>query len=78
MADKAFAAELDRLQLELSPLTGKGMAKWLDKLYGYSPEVVSRVGQILGIATKSTVDRCDKVAKDSKQCAKKKKKKKKS
>jgi tripartite-type tricarboxylate transporter receptor subunit TctC len=78
MADKAFAGELAKLQLELSPLTGPDMSKWLDKLYGYSPEVVARVGQILGVATKSKVDTCATTAKDTKQCAKKKKKKKKS
>ncbi|MGE0653383.1 MAG: Bug family tripartite tricarboxylate transporter substrate binding protein [Alphaproteobacteria bacterium] len=78
MADKAFAAELDKLQLELSPLTGAEMEKWLGKLYAYSPEVVARVGEILGVATKSKIDDCATAAKDTKQCAKKKKKKKKS
>lgn len=77
MTDKAFAAELDRLKLELSPLDGRDMAKWVGKLYSYSPEVVSRVGEILGVATKAKVERCDKFAKDTKACSKAKKKKKK-
>jgi hypothetical protein len=53
------------------------MGKWIDKLYSFSPEVVSRVSSILGVAQKSKVERCDKFAKDAKQCRKKKKKKKK-
>jgi hypothetical protein len=75
-ADKAFRAENDRLKLEVSPLTGPEMKKMIDKLYGYSPDVVQRVGQILGVATTSKVDDCTAVAKNTKACAKKKKKKK--
>jgi tripartite-type tricarboxylate transporter receptor subunit TctC len=78
MKDKAFLAENEKLKLEVSPLTGKEMQGLIDKLYGFSPDVVARVGQILGVATKSSVDDCATTAKDIKQCAKKKKKKKKS
>jgi hypothetical protein len=78
MKDKAFLAENEKLKLEVSPLTGKEMQGLINKLYAYSPDVVARVGDILGVATKSTVDDCATTAKDTKQCAKKKKKKKKS
>jgi tripartite-type tricarboxylate transporter receptor subunit TctC len=78
MKDKAFLAENEKLKIEVSPLTGKEMQGLIDKLYAFSPDVVARVGEILGVATKSKVDDCATIAKDTKQCAKKKKKKKKS
>jgi tripartite-type tricarboxylate transporter receptor subunit TctC len=46
MQDPEFKAELDKLRLNLSPMTGAEMQKWIDRLYGYSPELVQRVAKI--------------------------------
>ncbi|MFM2128836.1 MAG: hypothetical protein RL477_382 [Pseudomonadota bacterium] len=76
MKDKAYLAENDKLKLETSPLSGKEMQVLINRLYSYSPDVLKRVSEILGIAEKSKVDDCATAAKDTKQCAGAKKKKK--
>lgn len=77
MKDKAFLAENDRLKLEVSPLAGGEMQALIGKLYAYSPNVVRRVGEILGVVDKAKFGDCAATAKDTKQCAAPKKKSKK-
>lgn len=50
--DPAFVAELEKLGLNVSLLTGEQMDQFIAKLYGYPPEVVRRVAAMYGAASK--------------------------
>jgi tripartite-type tricarboxylate transporter receptor subunit TctC len=42
MKDPAFAADIEKLRLNVSAMSGDDMQKWIDKLYGFSPETIKR------------------------------------
>lgn len=48
MEDPAFKADLDKLGLNIGPMTGAEMHKWIDKLYASTPELVARVAKVYG------------------------------
>ena len=75
--DKAFLKDMGRLRLSVDPLTGQEMEALIEKLYQYSPDVLDRVGKLLGVAKKERIFACKKFSKRPKKCKKKKKKKKK-
>lgn len=62
MKDKDFIAEADKLSLDVSPLTSAEMDKLIAQLYGYSPDTVRAVAQMLGMAEKQEVQLCEKFA----------------
>jgi hypothetical protein len=51
VADPAFVAEMDKMGMNVAPITGEGMEGYIAKLYTYPPEVVRRVAAMYG-ATK--------------------------
>ena len=48
VADPAFLAEMDKLGMNVAPLTGEQMEEFIARLYDYPPEVVKRVGAMYG------------------------------
>ncbi len=50
MQDPAYVNEVKLMNVELDPLTGEEMQALVDKIYSYSPEVVSRAREILAKA----------------------------
>jgi tripartite-type tricarboxylate transporter receptor subunit TctC len=78
MKDPKFVAELERLRLSVSPLSGKEMEELIGKLYAYPSATIARISEILGLAATMKVTDCNRFTKDSVQCRKAKKKKKKS
>jgi tripartite-type tricarboxylate transporter receptor subunit TctC len=48
MHDPAFLAEMDKLHLNVGPMTGEEMKKLIDKLYSFSPETIERVARLYG------------------------------
>lgn len=51
VADPAFIAEMEKMGMNVAPITGEGMEDYIAKLYAYPPEVVRRVAAMYG-ATK--------------------------
>ena len=47
MKDPAYAEEVRKMSVELDPLTGEEMQALVEKIYSYSPEVVTRAKDIL-------------------------------
>jgi len=50
VADPAFVAEMNKMAMNVAPITGEGMEGYIAKLYAYPPEVVRRVVAIYGEA----------------------------
>lgn len=42
MKDPGFVADIEKLRLNVSAMTGDDMGKWIDKLYSFSPETIKR------------------------------------
>ncbi len=40
--DPAFVADVEKLRLNVSAMSGDDMRKWIDKLYSFSPETIKR------------------------------------
>ncbi len=45
MRDKAFLAEADKIQLEITPVTGEAVQKLVAEIYATPPEIVKRAAQ---------------------------------
>lgn len=77
MKDADFLKEMDKLKLEVGPLSGGEMDKLIARLYAFPPELVRAVAEIQGVAEQQEVERCDRFTRDAGQCDTRKKKKKK-
>jgi tripartite-type tricarboxylate transporter receptor subunit TctC len=42
MTDPGFVADIEKLRLNVSAMSGDEMQKWIDKLYSFSPETIKR------------------------------------
>lgn len=49
MKDKAFLAEMEKLDLNVLPMTAKEMEEGINKLYGYPKDTVERVARLVGV-----------------------------
>jgi hypothetical protein len=47
MKDKAFLAEADKAQLEITPISGEEVQKLVAEVYKTPPEIVQRAAEIL-------------------------------
>lgn len=70
MKDPAFLRDMNKLHLDVSPMTGAEMERWIGKLYGFSPETVARVAHVLGVAKNEKVERCNAFTKNVGRCGK--------
>jgi tripartite-type tricarboxylate transporter receptor subunit TctC len=50
VVDPAFLAEMQKMGMNVAPITGEGMEGYIAKLYAYPPEVVRRVAAMYGAA----------------------------
>lgn len=50
VADPAFLAEMDKMAMNVAPITGEGMEGYIAKLYAYPSEVIRRVAAMYGEA----------------------------
>ena len=48
MKDPAFNEDIEKLRLNVSPMTGDEMQQWIEKLYTYSPATIARVAKLNG------------------------------
>ena len=68
MTDKAFVAEVEKMALDVSPLSGAEMEALIAKLYAYAPDTIREVAVLLGMAEKQDVLQCEKFAGQADRC----------